>query len=368
VGAVSRNTVAAATELAYEARCRIMLIASRRQVDCAELGGGYVEGWSAETLAEFVRARDPDGRVVLARDHGGPWQHPSEAAADEDTAVSSAVESFRHDLRAGFELLHVDTTATPHGECADDAAMERLVRTYARVAEDAGGCGREVGFEVSLGPEGAEVTRAQPFRDRLQALIAELGTRGLPIPLFVVTATGTKVRGMENVGALSDARRRGRTAGRLRGLVGACTAAGVRLKAHNCDYLDAAAWAELRASGVDAANVAPEYGLAETRALVELLRSTGLAGIADDFVTAAYDSGAWRKWVSGGPALSPPQLGLLAGHYLFSSSEGRAVRALAAERLSGGAAELDARLRRRLKEIIRAHLREMARRPGLPVR
>ena len=361
VGVVSRNGVAAATELAYEERCRIMLIASRRQVDGAELGGGYVEGWSTDAFADYVRARDPSGRVALCRDHGGPWQHPSELGTDDASAVASALASYARDLRAGFELLHIDTTATLEGDVENDAAVERLLRVYAQVAELAEHDGRHVGFEVSLGAEGAEVTPAAPFAARLRGLIGELGTRGLPIPRFVVTATGTKVRGRANVGAIADRERRSAARPQLKALARACRAAGTALKAHNCDYLGTEGWNTLRGSGVAAANVAPEYGIAETRALVELLRSRGLASAANDFLTMAYDSGAWRKWVRGAPALPAMELGLLAGHYLFSTPEGGSIRALAADELDGGVDELDERLKACVKAVIRRHLRALPR-------
>src|SRR5918911_5085619 len=75
VGVVSRQVVDAALEVAAETDREVMLIASRRQVDDGRIGCGYVEGWTTARFARYVQSRDPDRRVKLCRDHGGPWQH-----------------------------------------------------------------------------------------------------------------------------------------------------------------------------------------------------------------------------------------------------------------------------------------------------
>src|ERR671922_1639994 len=62
VGVVSRQVVDAAVEVAAETDREILLIASRRQVDDARIGCGYVEGWTTGRFARYVRSRDPDRR------------------------------------------------------------------------------------------------------------------------------------------------------------------------------------------------------------------------------------------------------------------------------------------------------------------
>ena len=48
VGPMSVNCVHATAEIANENNIPLMMIASRRQVDCQDLGGGYVNNWSTE--------------------------------------------------------------------------------------------------------------------------------------------------------------------------------------------------------------------------------------------------------------------------------------------------------------------------------
>ena len=46
VGPMSKNCIDAAIEIANDEHIPIMLIASRRQIDSEELGGGYVNNWT----------------------------------------------------------------------------------------------------------------------------------------------------------------------------------------------------------------------------------------------------------------------------------------------------------------------------------
>ena len=78
VGPMSVNCVDAAIELANQHEVPILLIASRRQIDSEEFGGGYVNNWTTEQFASYVIDHDKKGKIFLARDHGGPWQNTKE--------------------------------------------------------------------------------------------------------------------------------------------------------------------------------------------------------------------------------------------------------------------------------------------------
>tara|TARA_B110000008_G_scaffold236841_1_gene242316 strand:+ start:158 stop:472 length:315 start_codon:yes stop_codon:yes gene_type:complete len=78
VGPMSKNCVDASIELADEYKSPLMLIASRRQIDSEQFGGGYVENWTTKNFAEYVSNKDKNQNIILARDHGGPWQNELE--------------------------------------------------------------------------------------------------------------------------------------------------------------------------------------------------------------------------------------------------------------------------------------------------
>ena len=133
VGPMSVHCVDAVIELANEVQRPLMLIASRRQIECDTLGCGYVNGWSTEDFAAYVRARDTGGWVLLCRDHGGPWQNERESASrlPLDAAMASAKASLDADLQAGFDILHLDPSIDIHETAlSDSAVIDRLCELY----------------------------------------------------------------------------------------------------------------------------------------------------------------------------------------------------------------------------------------------
>mgnify|MGYP006287654311 CR=1 FL=1 len=66
VGPMSVNCVDATIELANEHEVPILMIASRRQIDSEEFGGGYVNNWTTEEFARYVIDRDIKGKILLA--------------------------------------------------------------------------------------------------------------------------------------------------------------------------------------------------------------------------------------------------------------------------------------------------------------
>ena len=53
VGPMSKNCVDASVEIANEKNVPIMMIASRRQIDSKEFGGGYVNNWDTKKFSNF---------------------------------------------------------------------------------------------------------------------------------------------------------------------------------------------------------------------------------------------------------------------------------------------------------------------------
>ena len=66
VGPMSKNCVDAAIEIANENNIPIILIASRRQIDSKEFGGGYVNNWVTDEYAKYVRSKDKKNNIILA--------------------------------------------------------------------------------------------------------------------------------------------------------------------------------------------------------------------------------------------------------------------------------------------------------------
>jgi tagatose-1,6-bisphosphate aldolase non-catalytic subunit AgaZ/GatZ len=326
VGPVSKNAVDAALSVAYRRREPLMLIPTRRQVESESLGGGYVEGWSTKAFANYVRARDPERFVLLCRDHGGPYQHPREvlAAYCEKQAMRAAAESMREDIRMGFDIIHIDTSADLRGEAPEDVAIDRAIELYAEMADFGTSVSQPLLFELGFETQGPEVGRREQFEAQVTQVVLHLRERGLDLPVFMVAQTGTKVVETANIGHLRTAPAKVSEA--VRGLAAVTARYGVALKAHNCDYLSHEDVGYLVRGSIGAVNIAPELGVVETRTFLNLLRKLDLQFLADRFLELAYESYAWRKWMGPGSAASSTERAIIAGHYVYNTEMFREIK------------------------------------------
>jgi tagatose-1,6-bisphosphate aldolase non-catalytic subunit AgaZ/GatZ len=353
VGPMSKNAVEAAVAVAYRRNERMMLIPSRRQVEAESQGSGYVEGWNTRAFAQYVRSRDPEGLLMLCRDHGGPYQNTAEIRDRYSVAeaMMSALESLREDVKAGFHLLHIDTSAGEAGEADIGTAIDRAVDLYGRVADFAESVGRRPLFEVGFEAQGIETNDPDEFGEQVSEMVRRLRAEGLPLPTFVVAQTGTKVVETSNIGTLRATPEQ--VSANIRKLADVVARYGMGLKAHNCDYLSPTDLMQLVRGGVVAINIAPELGVAETRAFLHILNELGLADEADRFLQLAYDSLAWRKWLAPDSAASTTERAVMAGHYVYSSPEFQEIRKSAQE--AAQPADIDVYLRRRLENVIESY-------------
>jgi tagatose-1,6-bisphosphate aldolase non-catalytic subunit AgaZ/GatZ len=358
VGPVSKNAVDAAIEVAYERRERLMLIPSRRQIEAESQGGGYVEAWDTRGFARYVRERDPASLILLCRDHGGPYQHPREIRGSYTgaEAMKAAAESMREDIEAGFDLLHVDTSADLTGAADESTAIKRAVDLCGEMVDFARSTGHEPLFEFGFETQGPEVGDPDVFQAQVDQTMEQLRQRALRPPLFLVAQTGTKVMETSNIGHLKTVPRS--VVGKLRELAAVVTGHGFALKAHNCDYLNHVDLGHLVEGGVDALNVAPELGVVETRAFLRLLRQLGLTSQADRFLELAYESNAWRKWMIPGSQAPPTQRAVIAGHYVYNTETFREIKRRAQQ--TAYPLDIDRHLRRRIAAVIDSYARALA--------
>ena len=107
LGPMSKNSTDAIIRYSNQIRQPIPIICSRRQIECEDFGGGYVNGWSTESFSKYVNERSR-GYAPLCRDHGGPWQGAGEINLPQAEAMERAKKSFLQDIAAGFDVLHLD--------------------------------------------------------------------------------------------------------------------------------------------------------------------------------------------------------------------------------------------------------------------
>jgi hypothetical protein len=104
--------------------------------------------------------------------------------------------------------------------------------------------------------------------------------------------------------------------------------------------------------GIHAANVAPEFGVAETLALLDVLEKNKLQILADDFLKLSYDSKKWEKWMLDKTIASDRERSIISGHYVFSKPACDELKAKARKDLAKKNIDLDAHLKNEVKKCI----------------
>jgi len=361
VGPMSVNCVDATIELANDYDVPLMLIASRRQIDSSEFGGGYVNNWTTEQFADYVIDRDKKGKVYLARDHGGPWQNPQEEEKGLSLrrAMESAKASYRADIEAGFQILHIDPSLDIHGQPHVDEVLDRIFELYEFCWNYAQRLGSEVLFEIGK-EEQTGSTNTQEELDYVLNAVQQFCKRNkVRPPTFVVIQTGTRVMETRNVGSFDSPIRVAEEIPpeiQVPKMVEICARYGVYMKVHNTDYLSNEALQWHPKLGIHAANVAPELGVAETKAFISVLEDNGLASLADQFLKIAYNSRKWEKWMLEDSKASDRERSIIAGHYVFARPESSSLKEEATKELCTKGIDLNRYLKDQVKLCIQRYL------------
>lgn len=362
VGPMSVNCVDATIELANEHEVPILMIASRRQIDSEEFGGGYVNNWTTEEFASYVTDKDKKGKILLARDHGGPWQSIKEKEAQLGLrrAMDSAKSSYRADIASGFQVLHIDPSLDIHGHPDVDEVLDRVFDLYDFCWTQAQQARQEVIFEVGTEEQSGSTNTQEELDYTLYAIKKFCTQNKLPQPTFVVIQCGTRVMEMRNVGSFDSPVRVANEIPaeiQLPKMMEICNRYGIFMKEHNTDYLSDEGLQWHPRLGIHAANVAPEFGVAETKALVNVLEQNDLENLAELFLNTAYDSNKWDKWMLDSTTATDRDRALIAGHYVFSKPEVKELKIEASKKLECKGILLEDYLKQHVKQSILRYLR-----------
>jgi hypothetical protein len=90
----------------------------------------------------------------------------------------------------------------------------------------------------------------------------------------------------------------------------------LNLKEHNADYIDAASIKQRRGL-IDAVNIAPQYGVLQTKITIQKAATYGID--YTDFLDESYKSGKWRRWLHLSDEGNKLLCAIIAGHYVFRS-------------------------------------------------
>ena len=357
VGPMSKNCVDAALDLSKESILPIMLISSRRQID---YNSGYVNNWDTKNYSEYII--NSKANVILARDHGGPWQSDKDIKEkyDYQQAMQSAKYSFEVDIDSGFQFLHIDPCIDIQQNLNINTILDRLFELYEHCWEYAQLNKKEIYFEVGTEEQKEGFNTEDDIKFVLDEITKFCQKKNIPKPFYVVVQTGTKVMETRNIGEfdseLKDEELIKAINSKLNRIKKICDSYGVFIKEHNADYLSDRTLLIHPKSGIHAANVAPEFGVVETRAFCKILKENNLQNLLEKFLEISYNSKKWEKWVLNKDKLSDKECAIISGHYVFSSQSFQQIKDNAKKILSTKMIDLDEYLKNCVKQSILRYL------------
>jgi hypothetical protein len=286
IGPMSKNIVDAIIEFSNETNNIVGLIPSRRQV---EYNGGYVNSWTTEQFAEYVKSKTD--KVILKRDHSGPGQ---------GYTMDDGYESLKHDCKY-LDLIHIDPWKKyPSLESGLEETIKMINYCY----------DLNPNIQYEVGTEEA-IRRFETYE--LEIIINSLQTQLLPEVYnqikYLVIQSGTSLKGNTQTGQYDK--------GRLVEMVTLSERNDLITKEHNGDYIPVSVIKEKFTLGLDSINIAPEFGLLETQTYIDNRIDI------DKFWKICYDSKRWEKWVDNNfnPFTQKEELIKICGHYVLSTPE-----------------------------------------------
>ena len=326
VGPMSKNCIDASIEISNEHNIPLMLIASRRQIDSNESGGGYVNNWTTEKFSEYVKTHDKNKNIILCRDHGGPWQNDYEKndKLDLSEAMESAKKSFLTDIKSDFQIIHIDPTIDIHSKISTEQIFERVFNLYEYCNTVSKKLNKKIVFEISLGKEDGGFDSYEEIKHIISKMESFCSKMNFPLPYFLVVRTGNHVMELQNVGSFESIfldKKQTTYKTNLLKIIELCNKHQIRIKEHNTDYLSDKALQIHPEIGIHAANVAPEFAVVETRAFLSLLKKNQLEAELEKFIEISYSSKKWEKWMLSDSKLGKQEKAIISGHYIFGKNE-----------------------------------------------
>jgi len=280
IGPMSKNIVDAILEYCSETGNKIGLIPSRRQVEC---DGGYVNNWTTENFSKYAN------KLLIKRDHSGP----SQGYTDDD-----GFNSLSYDCKH-LDMIHIDPWKKyPTYEEGLHWTVKMIKFCYNK--------NPNIEFEVGTEESIRKFTTIE-IDILLTDLELTLTQQEYTQIKYVVIQSGTSLKGTSNTGDYDK--------DRLLSMIKIAKKHSLLSKEHNGDYIPTNLIKEKFSLGLDAINIAPEFGLIETQTYLD-------SGIdIDKFYNICYDSMRWEKWVSQDfiPEKNKEELIKICGHYVLSN-------------------------------------------------
>lgn len=324
IGPMSKNVVDAVMDINSDTDLRIGFIPSRRQV---EYNGGYVNNWTTKSFSEYIKSKN--NSIIIERDHGGPGQ----GYHDDDGRKSYEMDA------EYFDIVHIDPWKKYQNY--EDGLRETINGINLCYSINPG-CYYEIGTEEAIRYFSHEELEML-IVDLKKFLSEEVSSR---IKYAVVqSGVGLNLGKQLNTGNFNP--------DRLQTMVSICNRYNLLSKEHNGDYLSLPEMKARFDLGLDAINIAPEFGQFETDLYLEIMKDFQKS-FFEEFYNICYKSKRWEKWIKSGfdPEKEREKIIKISGHYVFSGYEFIKLKYKIADNTNITISDLDVRV----KDKIKVHL------------
>jgi hypothetical protein len=286
---MSKNIVDIIIDFCNETGYKMGLIPSRRQV---EWNGGYVNNWTTNDFSKYINRKTHN--IILQRDHSGPGQ-----GQYDDSGFLSLINDCKY-----LDLIHIDPWKKY------PLFNEGLEWTIEMI-EVCSALNPNLGYEVGT-EEAIRRFEAYELADLMHQLQHRLSPKIYKQIKYLIIQSGTSLKGINQIGHYDSER--------LKEMISVCKQFNVLSKEHNGDYIPVSVIHEKFNLGLDAINIAPEFGLIETQTYLNEINDSELF---EKYFQICYESKKWVKWVNNDfdPYLNKKELIKICGHYILSNPE-----------------------------------------------
>jgi len=283
IGPMSQNIIDSIIEYSEENNTKFGFCSTRRQVD---YNSGYV-GYNTENFIQYVKSKT--NKVLICRDHGG---------ISQGTVDDNGIDSMYQDALLNIDIIHIDPWKKYKNY---NEGLRETINNILFVHQENKNTLFEVGTEEAL-----RRFETEEFYKFLFDLKSELGEIFNTHIKYAVIQAGTKLLGIKNIGKFNLQR--------LKEMIFVCKDYNILSKEHNGDYLSDEE-IEIRFDlGLNALNIAPEFGVFETKLLMDNIKDPN---DIEKIYNICFNGNRWIKWVDGqiDPIKDKINLIEICGHY-----------------------------------------------------
>ena len=294
IGPMSKNVVDSIIDYVNDKNIKMILIPSRRQV---EYDGGYVNNWTTKEFCSYVRNKT--NNIYIQRDHGGPGQ---------GTTMDDGLESFKEDAKY-LDIIHIDPWKKYQNY---DEGLKYTIDLINYCYNLNNNLYFEVATEEAIRP-----FRVEDLRKLMNDLKNKLDKKVYDKIVYLVIQSGTALKEGVNTGVYNNEK--------LKEMMKLSQEFNILTKEHNGDWISDYEIEDKFDKGLCALNIAPEFGMIETKVIleeIEKLDETKSKEYFEKFFEICHDSKKWVKWVKEDfdPFQNKKKLIEICGHYVFTHS------------------------------------------------